>query len=70
MANSDHRYSGFNAFKSQNVYNYNGLIGEKGGYAYFELGYVRPDIVLADLIKIFHPYHIPDHNLYFYKKLE
>ncbi len=44
-------------------------MGEKGGNEYMELGYARPDIILADLIKILHPHLLPEHQLYFYKRL-
>ncbi|MDN5201524.1 ABC transporter substrate-binding protein [Fulvivirgaceae bacterium BMA10] len=66
---SDERYASFSAFKNGNVYSYNAKVGEKGGSTFLELGYARPDIVLADLIKILHPQLLPDHNLYFYEKL-
>jgi len=29
----------------------------------------NPHLVLADLIKIFHPELLPDHELYFYQQL-
>ena len=67
---TDSRYAQFHAFKVGNVYNYNAKIGPEGGNAFMELGYLRPDIVLADIIKILHPDLLPDHHLYFYQKLE
>lgn len=66
----DHRYSLFSAYKNQEIYNYNARIGEKGGFEYFELGYARPDLILADLIKILYPHLLPDYQLYFYQKLD
>ncbi|MDQ3396075.1 MAG: ABC transporter substrate-binding protein, partial [Bacteroidota bacterium] len=69
IRNVEVRYADFKAFKEGNVYSYNARIGEKGGNEYMELGYARPDIILADLIKILHPQLIPEHQLYFYKKL-
>ncbi|CAN5420389.1 ABC transporter substrate-binding protein [soil metagenome] len=69
MARAEPRYKGFEAHRKEKVYSYNARIGEKGGNEYMELGYARPDIILADLIKILHPHLLPDHQLYFYKKL-
>ncbi|MBL6447016.1 ABC transporter substrate-binding protein [Fulvivirga sp. 29W222] len=66
---ADQRYSRFSAFKKGNVYSYNARIGATGGNEYLELGYLRPDLILADLIKIFHPELLPDHELYFHEKL-
>ena len=67
---TDIRYTKFDAFKKGNVYNYNAKMSPEGGNAFMELGYLRPDIVLADLIKILHPDLLPDYELYFYQKLE
>ncbi|MDQ3394418.1 MAG: ABC transporter substrate-binding protein [Bacteroidota bacterium] len=66
---ADIRYTEFKAYKEENVYSYNARMGEKGGNEYMELGYARPDIILADLIKILHPDLLPGHKLYFYKRL-
>ena len=66
---ADIRYKDFKAFKTGNIYNYSARVSEKGGNAYFELGYARPDIILKDLAKIFHPDEMKGHQFYFYKKL-
>lgn len=66
---ADQRYSRFEAFKNGNVYSYNARMGATGGNEYLELGYLRPDLILADLIRIFHPELLPDHELYFHEKL-
>lgn len=70
LANADARYQNFQAFQEGNVYSYLAKVGPKGGNEYFELGYARPDIILADLIKIFHPHLLPEHDLYFHQKLK
>ncbi len=70
LVGMDPRYKDFDAFKSGEVYNYNARIGEGGGNEFLELGYLRPDIILEDLIKILHPELLPDHELYFYKNLK
>lgn len=66
----DERFTQFVAFQKGNVFNNNKRLNENGGNDYFESSPTNPDIVLADLIKIFHPDLLPDHELYFYQKLE
>jgi iron complex transport system substrate-binding protein len=66
---ADHRYANFNAFTTQQVYTYNARLGAKGGSEFLELGYLRPDIILNDLVKISHPELLPDYALYFHNKL-
>jgi iron complex transport system substrate-binding protein len=70
MKNADPRYAHFKAFKTGNVYTYTQKKGATGGLEYFELGYLRPDLILQDLIKILHPDLLPDYSLYFYSKLD
>lgn len=70
LTDADSRYRRFAAWQKGNVYTYTARTGETGGNEYLELGYSRPDIVLADLIKILHPELLPAHELYFYERLE
>lgn len=69
LAEADNRYSRFEAWKKGQVYTYTARLGETGGNEYLELGYSRPDIVLADLIRIIHPELLPGYEKYFYEKL-
>lgn len=41
-----------------------------GGNDFWESGVVHPDWVLADLIRIFHPSLLPDHEFVYYKPLK
>jgi iron complex transport system substrate-binding protein len=66
----DHRYAKFKAFQQDQVYTYDARKGAKGGSEFMELGYLRPDIILKDLVKIAHPELLPNYTLYFHKKLE
>ncbi len=66
----DSRYSDFKAFKSGQMYSYNNRVNEKGSNDFFESGNVNPQTVLADLIKIFHPELLREHELVYYKKLK
>lgn len=66
----DERFTQFAAFQKGNVFNNNKRLNENGGNDYWESGVTNPHLVLADLIRIFHPDLLPDHELYFYQKLE
>jgi len=70
IKNADYRYVRFKPFTQKSVYTYNARKGAKGGSEFMELGYLRPDIILKDLVKIAHPEMLPDYELYFHKKLE
>ena len=65
----DSRYSKFIAYQTGNVYNYNARENEYGGNDYWQSGVIKPDVILADLVKIFHPDLLPDHELYYYKNI-
>jgi len=67
---SEKRYALFKPFKDKNVFTYNARQGAKGGSEFLELGYLRPDIILKDLVKIAHPELLPEYQLYFHKRLE
>lgn len=41
-----------------------------GGNDYWQMGVARPDLILADLVEIFHPGTIADHTSTFYAKLQ
>ena len=70
MGNTNPHYKEFDAFKNKKVYSYSIKKGAKGGIVYFEWSPTRPDWVLKDLIKIFHPELLPKHKLFFFQKLE
>ena len=70
MSDSNPHYSQFDSFKNKKVYSYAVNKGEKSGIIYFEWSPTRPDWVLKDLIKIFHPELLPHHKLFFFTKLE
>ena len=65
----DSRYGDFQAVKKGNVYNNNARLNDNGGNDYWEGGISNPDVILADLIKIFHPELLPNHQLFFYQML-
>ena len=67
---ADHRYPRFKPFQEKQVYTSNARKGSKGGSEFLELGYLRPDIILKDLVKIAHPELLKEHELYFHTKLK
>jgi iron complex transport system substrate-binding protein len=67
---SDERYSLFDAYTKRMMYNHIGRLNQHGGNDYWESGVANPHLVLADLIKIFHPHLLPDHDLYYYRRLD
>lgn len=70
MRDSNPHYQEFESFKNKKVYSYALNKGAKGGILYFEWSPSRPDWVLKDLIKIFHPELVPNHKLFFFQKLK
>ncbi|MCF1751213.1 ABC transporter substrate-binding protein [Mariniradius sediminis] len=70
MGAADRRYQDFKAFQTGEVYTYALKKGPTGGLEYFELGYLRPDWILKDLIKVLHPELLPDYQPYFYQKID
>ena len=69
MGTREPRYQAFAAWETGELYTYTAKKGETGGLEYFELGYLRPDLILKDLIKILHPQLLPEYQPYFYQKI-
>ena len=63
-------YSQFSAFQNKEIYSFEGKIGPTGGTIYYELAPSRPDLVLKDYIKIFHPELVPNYTFTFAQKLK
>jgi iron complex transport system substrate-binding protein len=70
MKNQHKGYSYFDAFKNNNIYTYTNKVGPEGGLLYYELGPLRPDIILKDIINIAHPELFSDYENFFFKRLE
>jgi iron complex transport system substrate-binding protein len=67
---TDERFAEFAAFENGNVWANNLRVNESGGNDYYEGGVANPDLVLADLIAIFHPDLMPDHTFTYYQLLQ
>ncbi|MDT7830277.1 ABC transporter substrate-binding protein [Pricia sp. S334] len=70
MEAANPHYLQFDAFKNRKIYTFADTKGETGGILYYELAPQRPDLVLQDLIHIFHPELLPEHNPFFFKPLD
>lgn len=69
LLEQDDRYDGFQAWETGEVYNNNRRVNPAGGNAYWEAGIMEPDVILADLVKIFHPRLVRDHTFVYYQRL-
>lgn len=58
-------YKKFKAYENGNVFGINSGISP-----YYEEGPMEPDVVLADLVSIFHPELLPNHKAKYYFRLE
>lgn len=65
----DSRFGDFAAFQSGDVWNNNRDENVNGGNNYYEWGVTNPQLVLADLLAIFHPEMLPEHEFAFYQRL-
>jgi len=70
LLSTDSRFSSFPQVNKKAIYNNNLAVSFGGGNDYWERGVVRPDLILSDLVKIFHPEYDNDKTFYFYKKIE
>ena len=63
------KFADAKAVNEKTVYNNNLRLTPTGGNDYWESAVVRPDVVLRDLIHIFHPELVSD-SLYYYRRLK
>lgn len=63
------KFSDTRCFRNGDVYNNNARTNTAGGNDYWESGVVNPDLVLRDLVKIFHP-ELVEEDFVYYKKLK
>lgn len=65
ITDEDPRLGAIDAVGAGNVWAPDLLKGPNGGVQFYELGNLRPDLVLMDLIAILHPDRAPDHEMVF-----
>lgn len=69
VARDDPRYRALRPYRTAQVWVPNRVRNANGGLDYFERGIARPDLVLADLIRILHPDRAPRGGFTFYERL-
>ena len=69
ILSADARLAHFKPFKKRKVFNNNAIMNKFGGNDYWESGITHPQIILKDLVRIFHPGVLPDHKLVYYKSI-
>ncbi|ODS82828.1 MAG: hypothetical protein ABS46_07905 [Cytophagaceae bacterium SCN 52-12] len=67
---SDSRYADFKSVRSDRLYSLANRVNEAGANDYWESSSFRPDLLLADYVKILHPDLLPEHTLYYCIKLD
>jgi iron complex transport system substrate-binding protein len=69
VKSADARYTYFAAYKKQQVYHFNKRRTPSGSSDFWESAIARPDLLLADVIKVLHPELLPEHELFYTEKL-
>ena len=70
MERTNEHYLQFKPFQKKKVFTFAATKGATGGLLYYELAPQRPDLVLKDLVHIFHPELLPNHTPYFFTPLK
>lgn len=66
----DYRLKNLQVCKSGKVYSFNKRVTAEGGNDYWESAVIRPDLVLRDMVSVFHPSLLQGYNMQFCRKLE
>ena len=66
---ADTRYGDFKAVKNSNVYRIDNKLSKSGANDYWGSAQIYPHTVLKDLIHVFHPDVLPDHQLIYLKRI-
>ncbi|GGE07998.1 ABC transporter substrate-binding protein [Psychroflexus salis] len=70
LLKSSVHYQKFTAFQDKKTYTFAKTKGKKGGVLYYELAPNRPDLVLQDLVGIFHPELLQVKEFSFFEALD
>jgi len=66
----DYRLKNLQVCKSGMVFSFNKRVTPEGGNDYWESAVIRPDIVLRDMVSVFHPGLLHGYNMQYCRKLE
>lgn len=69
MVKDEPRYGEFKAYRAKQVWVYERRVTAAGGNDYWSRSVSHPDVVLADLVKIFHPSLEPEHQFEWYMQV-
>jgi iron complex transport system substrate-binding protein len=58
------------AYKNKNLFHHFKRYTDYGAHDWYQTATMRPDLVLQDLIAIFHPELLPNHTLFFFDKIK
>ena len=64
------KFTDTRCYRNAQVYNNNLRTTKAGGNDYYESGIMHPDLILRDLITIFHPGILPADSLVYYRRLQ
>jgi iron complex transport system substrate-binding protein len=70
MVKDEPRYAEFKAYRTGQVWVYERQLTAAGANDYWSRAVSHPDLVLADLIKIFHPSLVPQHEFQWYMRIQ
>jgi iron complex transport system substrate-binding protein len=70
LISADSRFASFPQVRNNSVFNNNLQVNSGGGNDFWERGVVRPDLILSDLVKIFHPECDSGKVFNFYKRIK
>jgi cobalamin transport system substrate-binding protein len=69
MVKDEPRYGEFKAYRAKQVWVYERRVTPAGGNDYWSRSASHPDVVLADLVKIFHPSFVAEHQFEWYMQV-
>lgn len=67
---ADARFAQFAAYQTEAIFNDDRRLSPAGANDIWEGAVIRPHVVLADLMAIFHPHLLPEHEFVYYRQLE
>lgn len=66
----DERYGEFLAYQTGMMYNNNAILSDNGANDFYESGAAHPELILSDMVAIFHPELMPDYELTYYRQVK
>jgi len=69
MLAADPRFENFGVFQKGRIYNNNRRTSPEGGNDFWESGTIAPEVILSDLIQVFHPGLAGNDTLFYYREV-